>query len=131
MASASRGISKEELVSRLGGLMPSRVARKVADNVFKAPRERAKRIMLYDMKPAQRKLITFPLEQLRGAGVKVPTMGKDAIFVSSGPDNGQLINKNEESVAFRFRGNDIICSVNGSQPIKLGMRGGKRTAEYV
>ncbi|MBN2121797.1 hypothetical protein JW721_01950 [Candidatus Micrarchaeota archaeon] len=131
MASASGQISKEELVSRLGSLMPSRVAKNVAENMFKAPQAKAKRVMLYDMKPAERNLVSFPLEQLREAGVEVPKMGKDAIFVSTGPDNGQLINKDKETVAFRFRGNDIICSINGSAPIKLGMQGGKRTAEYM
>lgn len=132
MASASREIPKGELASRLEGLMPSKVAQKVAqNNLFRVPRQNVKRILLSDMEPKQRKLVTFPLEELKGAGVEVPRMGKKAVFISSGPENGQLINKTKESVAFRLRGKDIICSVNGSAPIKLGLKGGKRNAEYL
>jgi hypothetical protein len=132
MAQASRETAKKELASRLQGLMPSRTAERVAQKpIFQAPRHRAMRTMLYDMGKGERELVSFPLEQLKAAGVEVPKMGKDAVFVSSGPDNGQLINKSKESVAFRFRGNEIICSVNGSAPIKIGLKGGNRVAGYV
>jgi carbamoylphosphate synthase small subunit len=130
---ASSRLSKEKsLASRLRELMPSKVADGVEKNLSSAKISRqAKRAMLYDMSAKERELILFPLRELEAAGVDVPKMGKDAIFLSTGPGNGELVNKGRESVAFRFRGSEIICSVRGSAPIRLGLKRGKRVVEHM
>ncbi len=131
MPASTKLSRRENLASELSRLMPSRVAEKVVERLTNEVSTKAKRVMLYDMGAKERALILFPLEELKAAGVDVPEMGKDAVFVSTGPGNGELINKNKENVAFRFRGNEIVCSVKGSAPIKLGLKRGKRVAEYM
>ncbi|MCP4647291.1 MAG: hypothetical protein GY852_06060 [bacterium] len=107
--------------SRLEGLLP------VKDNAMLnrlagAKRVQAKRTPLYNMDNEQKEAVLFPLKFLKEMGVEVPEMGDKAIFVTTGPNNGQLESKNG-TFSFVLRGSDILYSINGGPRKKMNKRG--------
>lgn len=107
--------------SRLEGLLPVK-DEGVLKRLASAKHVQAKRTPLYNMNNEQRKTLLFPLNVLEEMGVDVPKMDEKAIFVTTGPNNGQLESK-DGTFSFVLRGTDILYSINGGPRKKMNKRG--------
>jgi len=107
--------------SRLKGLLPVK-DNAVLQRLASAKRVQAKRTPLYNLNNAQRETVLFPLKFLKEMGVEVPEMNDKAIFVTTGPNNGQLESK-EGTFSFVLSGSSILYSINGGPRKKMTKRG--------
>ena|GEM_PF-5673196 len=109
--------------SKLKGLLPIKdnaVLKRLAN--AKMSKTQARRIPLYNMNAGEREALLFPLKALEEMGVEVPKMDEKSIFVTTGPNNGQLESK-EGTFSFVFSGSDILYSINGGPRKKMNKRG--------
>lgn len=97
--------------------------KKILGNLGYAKRSMGNRIALNDdnrlTEEEIKKLLDFPANFLAKKGEDIPKFDTTSILVTTGPNNGKLINKNGEELSYVFSGNAILYSINDSPRKKI------------
>ncbi len=107
--------------SRLHGLTPS--LRNINKRLRVAKLSHAeKRMPLMDLNPKIREHVSYFLTLLEREGAAIPKLDKDTMFISTGPNNWEVVDKKGNTASVIFSGTSLLVSINGSPRKKMSKK---------